>query len=226
MNLNIPIILTTVLVLAVSYLGWLQFKTMNRKLQSLTATVTTLQENMKTLRSSQSENVNFDIKNIDSLIEKYENELHETQQADVNVEQNADEDEDEDSDEQYYQQDDSLNQEDEVEDQDVNDEEDVDFTEVAEVEEVLENENSEEEEEEVVESTPSQKINLDLTHPDDSEIKVIVTTELEKIKRHYAKKTKNELKDILKSFNKSLTGSKDTLISRILEVEQLKNINI
>ena len=251
MNINIPLILTTVLVLALGYLGWLQFKTVNKKIQALSATVTSLQENMKTLQATQSNNVNFDIKNIDSLIEKYENELHETNQENDEVTQNNEYDEEDfenldeesrDDEEEYYEENNNTEQTQQLE---------TDFNEIAEVEEVQEDENDDDDDDDddddnddedieyveeenledvggdnLEENASSHKISLDLTHPDNSEIKVIVSNELEKIKKHYSKKTKNELKNILKTYNKSLTGSKDTLISRILEVDQLKNINI
>jgi hypothetical protein len=48
----------------------------------------------------------------------------------------------------------------------------------------------------------------------------------QKLHEHYLNKTQNELKNLCRKHNKSIGGNKETLVTRLLEVKSLRNINL
>jgi hypothetical protein len=285
MKLNITVILLAVLVVAIGYLGYVQSRTLSKKIQSLSSAVVDMQSHVKTLQLQSGNNVSFDINNIDSIIHKYESELENIERnktGDVpqtggdatgtnsNIESG--------NPEQYVteefmkemsqmemppipgqmfmaeivvgQDTDNTQQEnlkDSIEIMEVVDAEEEEVSgqesgqesgeesgeesgqesgEDGEDEDEDENEDDVEEEESV-----SQKISLDLSSFQETQntknIKLMVSDELtKKLRNHYLKKSKSELKHLCEQFKKSSAGTKDVLVSRVLEVDELKNINL
>jgi len=60
---------------------------------------------------------------------------------------------------------------------------------------------------------------------DDDELEEAHENLLRKVHDYYLNKTQNELKTLCKKYNKSISGNKETLVQRLLEVDKLRNVS-
>ena len=129
---------------------------------------------------------------------------------------NEEEDEDnEDNEDNEEQDEDNEEQDEDNEEQDEDNEEQDEDNEYEYEEENGENSNLEDSDENE-ESEDSNSIELNNNKEEIEQI----------IKNFYYKKTNNELKDLLKIYNKSTKGNKINLVNRVLEIEEYNNINL